>query len=70
MAFKICLSGTTDVVLGTENYTELEIQSWLGEHQERKPLEGVEGYESWPYTDFTKYVCLNFENGVHTPIHE
>jgi hypothetical protein len=70
MALKICLSGTTDVVSGTENFNELEIQSWLAVNQERKPLEGEEGYEAWPYSDLSKYVCLNFENGVHTPTHE
>ena len=70
MALKICLSGTTDIVSGTENFTDVDIQSWLGENQERKPLEGEEGYEAWPYTDLSKYVVLNFENGVHTPTHE
>jgi hypothetical protein len=70
MALKICLSGTVEIVPGTENFTEFEIQNWLQENQERRPLEGEEGYDSWEYTDFTKFVCLNFENGVHTPLHE
>jgi hypothetical protein len=53
MALKICLSGTVEIVPGTENFTEFEIQNWLQENQERRPLEGEEGYDSWEYTDFT-----------------
>jgi hypothetical protein len=66
MALKICLSGTEDIVPGTENFTETEIGNWLAENQEVKPKEGEEGYDSWTYTDLAKYILLNFEDGVHT----
>ena len=67
MALKICLSGTTDIVSGTENFTEEQIQSWLEENQVSKPKEGEPGFDAWEYTDLVKYVCLHFEDGVHTP---
>ena len=69
MALKICLSGTTDIVSGTENFNELEIQSWLDENQERKPAEGEDGFDSWAYPDLVKYVVLHFVDGVHSPDH-
>ena len=69
MAFKICLSGTSEVYAGTENFSDAEIQEWLLEKQEYKPLEDAPGYADWNYPDLSKFVLLNFENGVHSPVH-
>ena len=65
MAFKICLSGTTDIVAGTENFNQELIETWLAENQVFKPSEGSEGYDSWEYPDTMKYVLLNIEDGEH-----
>lgn len=65
MALKICLSGTEDIVIGTENFTEIEIQNWLNENQESIPDVSEEGYSSWVYPDLSKYILLNFEDGIH-----
>lgn len=68
MALKICLSGTNVPLVETENFNEEEIQNWLEENQILKPVEGEDGFDSWEYPDTVKFICLNFENGVHTPL--
>jgi hypothetical protein len=63
MYYQICISGTSIPVEETKELKTIEeISEWLSVNQINKPNEGEVGFDSWEYTDTSKYIYLPFSD--------